>query len=211
MVPSLLSLLHLHYRFRSFTRSNHPHQTTGTQVSDSHRALVSYSRAARSLAYFFLNLPLDRISWAISYLPGGLANSLVISRIRSNTQALDSVAARFQLLQPSVMGRVRPQPQESGAASSSTPAAAPAASAPLRNPRTKKRQLALGEWQRLLWLPVHRRVSLPLDHFHSDRFGNRWPRDPTEPSISAIHEFSIAAELPRELLLCAETLRMLIR
>ena len=49
---------------------------TGTRPSDSRRAFARVDRAARDLAYFFHNIPFDRISWAISYLPGGLANSL---------------------------------------------------------------------------------------------------------------------------------------
>ena len=100
-------------------------QATGTQVSDSHRASVRVSRAARDLAHFFHRLPLDRIPWAIPYLPGGLTNQLVISRIVQDTEGpIDPIAARFSLLRrPSAMGRVYPQPDTGARALSSPPAA----------------------------------------------------------------------------------------
>ena len=54
----------------SFVR--HPAlSTTGTRPSN-RRVLVPVDRAARDLAYHFYFLPVDRISWAIPYLPNNL-------------------------------------------------------------------------------------------------------------------------------------------
>ena len=104
--------------------------TTGSRPSDSPRVVIDIDRAARDIAYFFYHLPVDRISWAFPYVPPGLFTQLVISRSRElQATTLDpaewSIAARFSYLHRPPMGRVNPQPQATGAATSST-AAAPA-------------------------------------------------------------------------------------
>ena len=114
--------------------------TTGSRPSDSPRVVINIDRASRDLAYFFYHLPVDRISWAFPYVPPGLYTQLVISRSRELQATLEpvewSIGARFSLLHRPPMRRVTPQPQTTGAASTSS-AAAPA-TAPAGTLRIKR-------------------------------------------------------------------------
>ena len=83
---------------------------------------------------------MDRISWAFPYVPPGLFTQLVFSRSRELQATLEpvewSIGARFSLLHRPPMGRVTPQPQTPGAASTSS-AAAPA-TAPAGDPQDQE-------------------------------------------------------------------------
>ena len=114
----------------------------GTRPSN-RRVLVPVDRAARDLAYHFYFLPVDRISWAIPYLPNNLWIQLVISRIAQDTERpLDPIAARFTLLQRPGMGRINPAPQAPDVASPSTAAAAATTS---EGPQDQEAAASLGD------------------------------------------------------------------
>ena len=144
VAPSLLLCTRFARSFvaaTSFVR--HPAlSTTGTRPSN-RRVLVPVDRAARDLAYHFYFLPVDRISWAIPYLPNNLWIQLVISRIAQDTERpLDPIAARFTLLRRPGMGRTNPAPQDPDVASSSTAAAAAATS---EGPQDQEAAASLGD------------------------------------------------------------------
>ena len=136
---------------RSFDRSPRPSFVrlpfaTGSRSSDTGRPFVRVNRASRDLTYFFTRLPLDRVSWAFPYLSPGLFAQLVISRSSELQAALDPIAARFAWLHRPGMGRVVPQPNPTGAASSEPSQAAAAAPAPAEGPQTKEQPFPLGRW-----------------------------------------------------------------
>ena len=137
-----LPLLRSFVRRRAFVRPAIRTFATGTRPSN-RRVLVPVDRAARDLAYHFYFLRVDRISWAIPYLPNNLWVQLVISRIAQDAERpLDPIAARFTLLRRPGMGRINPAPQDPDVASSSTAAAAAASS---EGPQDQEAAASLGD------------------------------------------------------------------
>ena len=66
-----------------FARHSAP-PTTGTRPTN-RRVLVPVDRAVRDLAYHFYYLPVDRISWAIPYLPNNLWIQLYRIKLKSSS------------------------------------------------------------------------------------------------------------------------------